>query len=570
MRTLSFILLLVSALCSAQDVKEYQKRLDAFNETWMPERIGIHTDRTSYFAGDRIWYSLYLTNTPWSPSSVSGIVYVELLDGIDSVMVRQKIRCREGLAHGDLLLSRKLPTGRYKLNAYTLWMKNDPANAMTVISLPVINLELPLSPSPKLKSSVASVLDATQSANGNIAVNASAPGTLVAYTNEEVLAVEKVTRGSEKDIRISQDAAIVNIGLLDEAGQVLDVKRITTDVAQDSLVLTLDRTEVRPRQKVSLTIEMFSKAGLPLDGHVSVSVASANVLTSVDENESQPSWINGTGTRDKSSFRKEIFAHPLATGSLNPFASSTPPVAAPLQIDSSQVLHIVEMGTNRNLMRSYGTERFFGREAGYNIPSNISYQPRDYMSLPTMEDFIRELVPQVRIKKFSGERRMVIRYTSENSLVYYFKEPALILIDGFMVTDPKTVYDLPMHEVERIDITWGTKEINSLGIFSLADNGVVSITTRARYFRQPDGELLKGLNEPLRFEQAAAESTEGNLPWLDDPVYWNPAVTVTGKTKVEFAASDRPGDLLIKVRGISANGQALDRSVKLKVVHPSR
>src|SRR6187402_1847867 len=124
---LFFSLVFFSLMCNAQEdqlVKKAQRILNDYNDLYQPEYIDVNTDKEFYFAGERIWYALHLTNEPYSQSSLSNVAYMEIRDKRDSVIIRQKIKCKAGSGHGEILLPKQLPTGYFKLAAYTLWMKN--------------------------------------------------------------------------------------------------------------------------------------------------------------------------------------------------------------------------------------------------------------------------------------------------------------------------------------------------------------------------------------------------------------------------------------------------------------
>ncbi|MFY0653350.1 MAG: carboxypeptidase-like regulatory domain-containing protein [Cyclobacteriaceae bacterium] len=89
------------------------------------EKSYLHLDKPFYTAGERMWYSGYLVSAA-SHQQIdgSGVLYVDLIDPDGEVVESQNIKVSKGSAKGDILLSDKLPTGRYILRAYTRWMRN--------------------------------------------------------------------------------------------------------------------------------------------------------------------------------------------------------------------------------------------------------------------------------------------------------------------------------------------------------------------------------------------------------------------------------------------------------------
>jgi len=89
------------------------------------EKVYLHTDKPYYAAGDTIWFKAYVvTGSRNKPSTLSGAVYVDLIDAGDSVVHALKLPLFSGFAKGSLALASSLPEGNYRIRAYTQWMRN--------------------------------------------------------------------------------------------------------------------------------------------------------------------------------------------------------------------------------------------------------------------------------------------------------------------------------------------------------------------------------------------------------------------------------------------------------------
>ncbi len=89
------------------------------------EEIYIHTDRSDYIAGEEFWFNIYLIDRQSNkPSSLSKIVYLEILNADNCPVVQKRILIENGFGPGNVTLPDTLSTGRYCLRAYTNWMKN--------------------------------------------------------------------------------------------------------------------------------------------------------------------------------------------------------------------------------------------------------------------------------------------------------------------------------------------------------------------------------------------------------------------------------------------------------------
>ena len=89
------------------------------------ERVYLHTDKSTYLAGDTIWFKGYLLNSAYlNPSVKSGLLYVELTDDSNRLVKRMMLDVYYGLAYGSIALDKELPVTQYNLRAYTNWMRN--------------------------------------------------------------------------------------------------------------------------------------------------------------------------------------------------------------------------------------------------------------------------------------------------------------------------------------------------------------------------------------------------------------------------------------------------------------
>ncbi|RZK70199.1 MAG: TonB-dependent receptor, partial [Pedobacter sp.] len=90
------------------------------------EKVYLHTDKPYYVVGDTIWLKAYLTiGAKHQLSSLSGAVYVDLINEGDSIASTLKLPVTSGMAMGNIVLYDTLMReGNYRLRAYTEWMRN--------------------------------------------------------------------------------------------------------------------------------------------------------------------------------------------------------------------------------------------------------------------------------------------------------------------------------------------------------------------------------------------------------------------------------------------------------------
>ena len=89
------------------------------------EKAYVFTDRSYYSAGDDIWYSAFLLDAQTNQlTSTSNNLYVELISPGAELIQRKVIRVNDGLGKGDFKLGDYIKPGKYRLRAYTNWMRN--------------------------------------------------------------------------------------------------------------------------------------------------------------------------------------------------------------------------------------------------------------------------------------------------------------------------------------------------------------------------------------------------------------------------------------------------------------
>ncbi|MDQ7947424.1 MAG: TonB-dependent receptor, partial [Pedobacter sp.] len=101
------------------------KKLEEFSQKNPQEKVYLHLDKPYYAIGDDIWFKAYVTDRRTSlPSTISNILYVELINDRDSISRQIKIPMQSGITWGDFKLSDSLKEGNYRIRAYTQWMRN--------------------------------------------------------------------------------------------------------------------------------------------------------------------------------------------------------------------------------------------------------------------------------------------------------------------------------------------------------------------------------------------------------------------------------------------------------------
>ncbi|MFY0608450.1 MAG: hypothetical protein JXR10_17150 [Cyclobacteriaceae bacterium] len=89
------------------------------------EEVYLQINGNTLLAGETLYFSAFVTKAEDGKlSSLSKILYVELIGENDQVVFQQKVLLNNGRGNGSFFVPSLVSTGSYQLVAYTRWMKN--------------------------------------------------------------------------------------------------------------------------------------------------------------------------------------------------------------------------------------------------------------------------------------------------------------------------------------------------------------------------------------------------------------------------------------------------------------
>ncbi|MFD0940180.1 hypothetical protein [Pedobacter boryungensis] len=119
------LLLISGSTLNAQILPALQQAFTNYQQKVFQEKMFMHTDKESYLVGELIWFKIYNVDaTNRQPATISKIAYVEVLDQQNNPILQTKIELNNGSGSGSLDIPNMAKSGKYKLRAYTNWMKN--------------------------------------------------------------------------------------------------------------------------------------------------------------------------------------------------------------------------------------------------------------------------------------------------------------------------------------------------------------------------------------------------------------------------------------------------------------
>lgn len=139
-KLLTAVFILLCTTTQGQDIQQFLDKLQDYSLQNPQEKVYLHTDKPSYSAGENIFFKSYTTIGITNLfSSLSGILYAELISPANNVVQRVTISTPMGIGIGDFTLSDTITEGVYRIRAYTNWMKNAGSDYFFDKKVPIYN-----------------------------------------------------------------------------------------------------------------------------------------------------------------------------------------------------------------------------------------------------------------------------------------------------------------------------------------------------------------------------------------------------------------------------------------------
>jgi hypothetical protein len=199
--------------------------------------------------------------------------------------------------------------------------------------------------------------------------------------------------------------------------------------------------------------------------------------------------------------------------------------------------------------------------AFYGNPDKVYYLD-DYTRFPTMEEVLREYVPEVSVRKNRGKYQIFLRNLETNTPLS--GEP-LILLNGVPIFDKNKLMELDPLQIDKLEIITRPYYFPN-AIF----DGVISFSSySSRKIDSPLDSVMtinyKNYDAPHEFIMPEFEVS--TIPDVRHLLYWNPEVNINSNEEVEleFYTSDVAGTYVVKVNGITKQGLPLSNSLMFEV-----
>jgi len=527
------------------------------------ERVFIHTDNDCYVAGEDIWLKFYVVTDKFLPSSLSKVGYVEISD-TEKPRMQLKVALEEGRGAGKIRIPADIPSGIYRLTAYTRYMRNEGKKVFFESRIAIVNVGLPSIAAAKRFETVE---------------NFDKPSAFEeerSYKDQSIIAGIKTDRsayGNRQKVVLSLNNIPDNT-----ADLVISVTR------NDSIVSLPELNRGAWLKQVRDTFP-FSDHLLPeYEGHIItarfVPAPSEQLRASLAFVGNDIRYFNGKVNPDDgtiSFYTAGIFGkQQIVTSALSLLYDNAPnrvDLISPFDESLPDSLPVLQIRPNeKRLMERYIATQIrdktdndslaeSGASSGYcTFDPVLTYDLDQYTRFETISETILEFVNRVRVSKVGGNRRIKV-FMKE--LQAFNQGNTLVLLDGIPVYDHDAVLDYNPMYIKRINIydenyLFGGEHFECIVSF-------ITQTGNLPFFQLSQGAQLFNydcprLPPPFESPDYSTDFIKNSRkPDFRHTLYWNPFVESTNNrpANLSFYTSDLCGEYKITVEGITADGKMI-------------
>lgn len=537
-RLLTIIFLLASALlvCRAQDA--------------VPERVYISTDRDVYVAGDDMFVSAFCLNTAAGcRSDLSRVAYLEIISA-DGPVQTGKIALLNGRGGGMLKIQNTIPTGNYKIVAYTSQCFNEEGydfeEGFRTISI--------INPFTTDRSgSGVEILDADAYASLSSAALPAAGSLRAEMADGRLTLTNMSSEPVSLSVSLFNDDGIVSpnssnpVTFRDGATCGTAFSDIRTPDYEGEIV----RTRVRGTEDFS-------------------TIAGNNAFLSIPGRVSDMYSTKVTDSGEAVFYTRNIFGDEEAFIEISspgidchldiesPFRSVKATGLEAMPLSASLEQRILDRSVAMQVRKAAGADSLYERldipEDPFLDADRIEYILDDYTRFPLMEELFIEFIHQIRVLKSGKVRNLVVFVQDSHRPSALSNIPALVLLDGVPVLDHAKIFDYDPLLVEKVIIY---PHYYNLGPWSYS--GIINFVTYKRNMPSYSfGDNVRVVNWQGESFPVAAYLPDGSKdhPDLRQTILWHPLVDIgPGESRVlHYALPSYDGRFILEVEGFDAKG----------------
>ncbi|MBR5723811.1 MAG: hypothetical protein IKX62_00375 [Bacteroidales bacterium] len=535
------------------------------------ERVYLSTDRDVYVAGDAVWLSAWCVDAGTGRlSSFSKTAYVEVHSPTGMVQTA-KIALDGGRGAGRLTLPTTLPTGNYRLLAYTqLGASEEGFDARTgVRTVSVFNIlskerteggvrlvsEAPRSPViPTAGSLQLTTTDATRSAATGIYL--SNPGTEPVSISLSVRHDDGIPAPDGehiadfvRDLRTLPAARGFDSGVIPEyEGEIIRARVTGIEAARMETLSGKFAFISSPGTGENLYTETIAPDG-------------TTVFFTSNIYDDQEMFLEIEG------LDRDQICHLELTSPFRDLPAGDIP-SLPLYAGWKEALEL--RGLGMQLEKTFDADTLYAELPArmhriFDERTCTRYLLDDYTRFPLIEEICIEFIPELRVRRVDGKREIQVCIPDHLGNFYFPTGSALVLLDGVPVLDHERLLAYDPLLVQRIDIYTDDYFLGARSFSGIANFVTYKGTLPNMRFEDNVRVVdFQGCSLPLAYTCAGVDS---EYPDYRQTIYWHPMLTLAPgeSVTVECKTPAYSGRFEVVAEGLTEQGEAVSARSTLNV-----
>jgi hypothetical protein len=541
------------------------------NAETLRERVCVQTDKPLYLSGELLWMKMFTTDADGKPLDLSKVGYVELLDEAIP-RVQAKLELKDGVGEGSVVLPVSLPTGNYRLVAYTRYMQNEGEVVYFNKVIPVVN--------------TFGMDNTVTLSEDTLAVQ---PGSFRAISNKITVSPDNTTyqTRSAGEIRLENIPSDIHTLSVSIAGRESMAEYSSTGIQQweqqmDGYPQPSFDVKLTPEMEGHVLrgklIDLSTNEPAKLDGYVPVTLLGfvGNRIRifsgQVDVRDASVAFYTKhvSGTHEIATTAITPLVEKYRVDIQSPFITHTDRQLPAIEWNPAWNRELLKRSMGLQVLQSYRGDSLSvikGVDALLQWKPDWRYLLDEYTRFATMGEVVTEFIPGLRFKRI-GDRRVLSVLTEERT--GYTDDNSLVLLDGIPVADHELLYNYNPLLIEEICIYRGKYQFGGVQFDGIAtfktygnDYQELTVSNATQLFDYEGTQAPRYFYTP---SYATEQEKNTRMPDYRHTLLWEPRVKTEGNAAViPFTTSDLKGEYVVTVEGLTKNGEAISGTSLIKV-----
>jgi hypothetical protein len=514
------------------------------------ERLHLLVDRDVYCVEEAIHFNIInVRNKNEVISTWSNIVYCEIVTPDGRSIVKGKFQIVDNCANGQFYIPRNTLSGNYYLRAYTKWMRNQSPYSFSYKSIKIIN--------PFTTEVLTNVVSSDETIKSSI----------IEIAKSNLISVVKMDsifqRGKNVEFQINANC----LNCIKNNITVSVVKKgisHSTYLHLDGIDNQICKVNYIPETRgVSLTGKIINKSdSLPVPfANVWITLLTKDPLTRENLTDQEGNFYFDLGTEAghydlfiSATTYKENVEPVICVDNDYSFSKLNLPFIPFEILDHERVLYeqVIIDGQLENVFTKRATKadsiKFSFDNLFYGKPDFV-VKFSEFIELPTIEDYINELMPNISLRKV-GSKRFLKMYSDIDDMAFF--EP-LVMMNLIKFNDAENILKLTPKQIDHVEII---KEPYLRG--DMTYGGIIHFITKSANFSDvnfPDGSVFVEYSLLSSAEKTHNNEVDSSTTVVGNCLYWNPSLALdsAGKSMIYFNTGSEAGEYEVIIQGLDSD-----------------